>query len=85
MLGRGSRFRGTKEDTYSTFEDMNKFGSTTHAGPESESYNWQRRKPNHKRQVERQSEFINSAEAGFKLFGGFIGSHHQRSRHGYPQ
>ena len=65
-------------DRYPAYEDTIRPHNTFQAQSSSMSYDIKDGKPNHERSIKRQSQLINSAESGYKLFGGFIGSHNQR-------
>ena len=62
-----------------TYQDITTFRNTFQV-QSSTTYEMNQRKPNQKQRVKRQSEFINSDKAGFKLFRGFIGQHNHRGQ-----
>ena len=74
---RDRNHRHDLQNNYCTYDGMNESTRTLPVGSNSSLHSMQRVRPNQNRQAERQSKYINSAEAGYKVYGGFIGPHNQ--------
>ncbi len=74
-----NRQNPSQQQIYSTtYEDTIELKKTIHMEATSTKYDMRQMKANPKRSIKRQSDFINSSEAGRKLFRGFIGPYYQR-------